>query len=657
MVLVGEKKYACETCIKGHRSSTCKHTDRPLYEIKKKGRPVTQCEHCRELRKTKQVHVKCMCGAKEQKEGQTEDSTAIAAVSSGPIGLFKKKGGKQVPETATFPSGLSETLGASAIVSEGSDSEAGSEQACLCDHTGACNCATPRVSKTKLRSKSRKVPRVEDESDGDTQPRMNQPAALVASAHGAGKRPVLPRPNRSSSDRASPPRSSHSPYGGTSTARTHPTAFSPYERAYDYAHGAEVGAELPPSLYPSTESQEPFVDSNPIPSVQHQAGDQAPQQEESADLSVLMAAWLASLQSSDPAAMPVTCDCGPNCACPGCVIHQNIPRHPSDTPSCVNPQTCSACMDCTMTTATEENAAALDQWFRRIAESGGTFSPLASPRMQLATPTIPNFALSPEQMQQFDPAMWQTYALWPNLQNQVPAAPPAEDATSTCCGGQCKCPEGACTCPDDCCGCCAGCACSDCTHMDRSMGTGKTLTFAVSGERAACCSGSARRAATATNMETNPQLLYGQDSQAGPSRATGGRLIPQLDPLQVGFNYDGQQLDLRGAYEEWPASGSSAGVPRVSLSRASSTSSRSSTGHRSPSSASQYHGSVSPVPSPSRPDSATVARGSSIITAGISYRTPVPNSATSAHSGSPLSPPFSSVDPTQDRQIFTDRRF
>ncbi|KAJ7481951.1 copper fist DNA binding domain-containing protein, partial [Mycena latifolia] len=63
--LISSKKYACETCIKGHRSSACKHTDRPLFEIKKKGRPVTQCEHCRELRKTKQVHVKCICEAKE----------------------------------------------------------------------------------------------------------------------------------------------------------------------------------------------------------------------------------------------------------------------------------------------------------------------------------------------------------------------------------------------------------------------------------------------------------------------------------------------------------------------------------------------------------------------------------------------------------------
>lgn len=65
MVLISDKKYACEACIKGHRSSACKHTDRPLFEIKKKGRPITQCEHCRELRKTKQVHVKCMCESKD----------------------------------------------------------------------------------------------------------------------------------------------------------------------------------------------------------------------------------------------------------------------------------------------------------------------------------------------------------------------------------------------------------------------------------------------------------------------------------------------------------------------------------------------------------------------------------------------------------------
>ncbi|EJD52024.1 copper-fist-domain-containing protein, partial [Auricularia subglabra TFB-10046 SS5] len=68
---IGDKKYACATCIKGHRSSSCAHTDRPLIEVKKKGRPVTQCEHCRDLRKTKQVHIKCVCVSRPDKQDDT----------------------------------------------------------------------------------------------------------------------------------------------------------------------------------------------------------------------------------------------------------------------------------------------------------------------------------------------------------------------------------------------------------------------------------------------------------------------------------------------------------------------------------------------------------------------------------------------------------
>ncbi|KAI8597506.1 hypothetical protein EDD21DRAFT_310721 [Dissophora ornata] len=53
------------TCIKGHRSTTCNHGERPLHEIKKKGRPSTQCAHCKELRKAKQVNARCICGREE----------------------------------------------------------------------------------------------------------------------------------------------------------------------------------------------------------------------------------------------------------------------------------------------------------------------------------------------------------------------------------------------------------------------------------------------------------------------------------------------------------------------------------------------------------------------------------------------------------------
>lgn len=60
-MLINGLKFSCATCIKGHRASNCKHTDRPLFEIRKKGRPVSQCLLCRDLRKTKQLHIKCIC--------------------------------------------------------------------------------------------------------------------------------------------------------------------------------------------------------------------------------------------------------------------------------------------------------------------------------------------------------------------------------------------------------------------------------------------------------------------------------------------------------------------------------------------------------------------------------------------------------------------
>ncbi|KAI9281767.1 hypothetical protein BC943DRAFT_329542 [Umbelopsis sp. AD052] len=65
---INDVKFACATCIKGHRSSHCTHADRPLFEIKKKGRPITQCSHCRDLRRNRQVHVKCVCMDRSQSE-------------------------------------------------------------------------------------------------------------------------------------------------------------------------------------------------------------------------------------------------------------------------------------------------------------------------------------------------------------------------------------------------------------------------------------------------------------------------------------------------------------------------------------------------------------------------------------------------------------
>lgn len=61
MVLIDGVKYACERCIRGHRVTTCTHTDQPLTKIKPKGRPASQCQHCRDQRKLKSLHISCAC--------------------------------------------------------------------------------------------------------------------------------------------------------------------------------------------------------------------------------------------------------------------------------------------------------------------------------------------------------------------------------------------------------------------------------------------------------------------------------------------------------------------------------------------------------------------------------------------------------------------
>ncbi|KAL0958678.1 hypothetical protein HGRIS_014010 [Hohenbuehelia grisea] len=79
MVFVNNKKYACESCIKGHRSSSCHHTERPLFEVKKKGRPISQCEKCRELRQSRRVHSKCICNKVQTQPQPTAPSPASKA--------------------------------------------------------------------------------------------------------------------------------------------------------------------------------------------------------------------------------------------------------------------------------------------------------------------------------------------------------------------------------------------------------------------------------------------------------------------------------------------------------------------------------------------------------------------------------------------------
>jgi hypothetical protein len=73
-MLIDGEKWACEACVRGHRVSSCHHSDRPLTHINKKGRPVSQCTHCRGLRKSRTTHVKCECGGDKKKTSHKSDS-------------------------------------------------------------------------------------------------------------------------------------------------------------------------------------------------------------------------------------------------------------------------------------------------------------------------------------------------------------------------------------------------------------------------------------------------------------------------------------------------------------------------------------------------------------------------------------------------------
>jgi hypothetical protein len=64
-----EHKFACNHCIRGHRSTNCSHNDRPLFYIRKKGRPVSQCTQCRALRKNRSLHTRCECPSRVANKG------------------------------------------------------------------------------------------------------------------------------------------------------------------------------------------------------------------------------------------------------------------------------------------------------------------------------------------------------------------------------------------------------------------------------------------------------------------------------------------------------------------------------------------------------------------------------------------------------------
>ena len=97
------------------------NTDRELTLVPKKGRPVTQCQHCRLERKKRSAHVRCDCGELEKPHHSREKCIHLREAAD------KVKNGHRESHS---PEKDSSYLAAVAA-----------EQGCCCNHGGRCTCA------------------------------------------------------------------------------------------------------------------------------------------------------------------------------------------------------------------------------------------------------------------------------------------------------------------------------------------------------------------------------------------------------------------------------------------------------------------------------------------------------------------------------------
>ncbi|KAK0446461.1 uncharacterized protein EV420DRAFT_903687 [Desarmillaria tabescens] len=296
MVFVNNKKFACESCIKGHRSSSCHHTDRPLFEIKKKGRPVSQCESCRQLRQSRRVHSKCNCNNKDE-----------AGPSQPVVGYTKSR--RFIPIVPALPNGLKDVLQASqATSSKPPDARQLGDCVRYVDHIqclipivvdsllNPCTCKS--VWKCKCRnSDSSQVNAETDEHAGLT--------ALARAAEMFSQEPIA------SSSLPSPPPPARK-VGGKARLISRPN--SPHHKRPKHVHVDPPRLELPPIHIPEFQ------------------GVDVPTFETMPPLSEIT-----SLVGSG-------CTCGVSCNCPGCTEHRG-PEHVNKEHGLCGEEACGHCVD------------------------------------------------------------------------------------------------------------------------------------------------------------------------------------------------------------------------------------------------------------------------------------------------------------------------
>ncbi|KAA8565968.1 hypothetical protein EYC84_009776 [Monilinia fructicola] len=93
MPIINEQKYSCEPCIRGHRATSCKHSDRLMVLVRKPGRPTQGCGHTFQT---------CYCRSFENifSIGGVEESVPITTSLKSKLGVRKNK--SKAPKGRSF---------------------------------------------------------------------------------------------------------------------------------------------------------------------------------------------------------------------------------------------------------------------------------------------------------------------------------------------------------------------------------------------------------------------------------------------------------------------------------------------------------------------------------------------------------------------------
>ncbi|GAA6061155.1 hypothetical protein JCM10212_005741 [Sporobolomyces blumeae] len=287
MVLVDGVKYACQSCIKGHRSSKCTHTNRPLVEIKKKGRPTSQCQHCREMRKTRSVHGKCDCAGREDQE-----KPVAKVLPNGIVDVLRQS---EPPSASTstevLKSGVTRLL-----------------NPCNCKSGGTCDCCqvVSRASRKPFPDDS-PLPMFVNEPPPPPRASCFDPVSTFDFSHDIPVYPVA-----STSSHVSPTATPLPQYSPTLYASSSSTSNAP-----------QYSLPIPPSYFSSIPCHPPAssVSSYFTPSLPAVPPPPAPPPPTLPGFST----------TTDSLFLPSThgtssCFCGPTCRCVGCAVHDPLGR-------------------------------------------------------------------------------------------------------------------------------------------------------------------------------------------------------------------------------------------------------------------------------------------------------------------------------------------